>query len=144
MPKPIALKAGIVAYRPTDSGQVELVLITARFNPDSWIFPVGTVDPGESLRETAARECYEESGYTVAVESYLGVIELDKGQSVHRLTFFTAIVTGEVAEWETDRQRRWVLLEEVPALVASPFRPIAQAALDLLGATKKHPTRVLS
>lgn len=142
--KPIALKAGVVTYRPTDLGQVELLLITARTNRDSWIFPMGTVEPGESLREAAARECYEESGYTVAIESYLGVVELDKEESVHRLTFFTAAVVGEVADWETDRQRKWVLLEEVPALIAPPFRPIAHHALDLLGVTKKHPARVLS
>lgn len=86
----VTQKAGVVVYHHKINGEIEVLLITARTNPQSWIFPVGTVDPGETLQETAARECEEESGYIVEVGPKLGMIDLDKGDSIDRLTFFVA------------------------------------------------------
>ncbi len=122
-------KAGVVACRRTASGDVEVLLITARTNPQSWIFPVGTVDPGETLEQAAGRECMEESGYIVEVGSKLGGIELYKGQSIHRFTFFEARVTGEVEDYETDRQRKWAPQSNLLNIVPDVFKPVAYAAL---------------
>ncbi len=130
--KPIHLKAGAVPYRRTAAGEFELLLITAREVPDSWIFPVGTVEPGETLPQTAAREGGEESGCLVSVTDQLGVIDLEKPDATHRLTFFAAAVIGEVDDWETDRQRRWLPVADVPAAVPGVFRPIAHAAQQWL------------
>ena len=52
-------------YRTNKSGEIEILIITARTNRHSWIFPVGHLDPNESLQGAAARECAEESGYEV-------------------------------------------------------------------------------
>lgn len=131
-PNPIYLKAGIIPYRRTAAGEFELLLITSRERPDSWIFPVGTVEPGETLAQTAAREGREESGYLVSVTDELGSIDLQKPAAIHRLTFFAAAVLGETDDWETDRQRRWVPLPAVVAAVPDPFQPIARAAQQWL------------
>ena len=61
--RPCPFKAAVVATRPS-AAEPEVLLITSRH---SWIFPVGTVEPGESLERAAARECAEESGYTVEI-----------------------------------------------------------------------------
>lgn len=132
--KPIVPKAGVVPYRRDAAGGVELLLITARQVPGSWIFPVGTVDPGETLAQTAARECVEESGCVVSVTDELGFVDLDKGHAIHRLTFFAAAVIGETAERESDRARRWVPLTEVVDEVADVFQPVARAARTYLEA----------
>lgn len=121
-------KAGVVAYRETSGDEREILLITARRQPDSWIFPVGTVEPGETLEQTAARECAEESGYTVAVDAPLATIELQGDGGLQSFSFFVARVTGQCASYETDRQRRWVPLSDLQTAIAPVFAPVAQAA----------------
>jgi 8-oxo-dGTP pyrophosphatase MutT (NUDIX family) len=49
------------------------VLIRREETPDEWLIPGGTVDPGESLLETAQREVKEETGLTTEVEALLRV-----------------------------------------------------------------------
>lgn len=122
-------KAGVVVYRYAADGGAEILLVTARTNPQSWIFPVGTVDPGETLQQAAARECAEESGYTVEVGPVLHVMDLGRDESVDRFTFFAARATGEVADYETDRQRKWVPQSELIDIIAHVFLPVARAAM---------------
>lgn len=134
-------KAGVVTSRRTDTGALEILLISARRHPGSWIFPVGTVDPGETLEQAAARECAEESGYTVETGPLLARIELpqespqarETGTSgVQHFAFFSAHVTGELPTYETDRQRRWVPLPQLLACIAPVFAPVARAAIAVL------------
>lgn len=125
-------KAGVVAYRRAAQTSYEILIITARQHHDSWIFPVGTVDPGETLEQAAARECMEESGYTVETGPLLKVLELEGERKTNRFSFFAAQVTGEVAEYETDRQRRWVPLSELTDTVAEAFSPVARSAAKYL------------
>jgi 8-oxo-dGTP pyrophosphatase MutT (NUDIX family) len=137
--KPVSTKAGVIPYRIIQSGEVEVALITSRTNPDKWIFPVGEVEPGESLPETARRECREESGYIVEIISRLGQIEFDHGKYINRMTFFVAEITGEAASGEPDRHRRWVKLEQLAESVADDFKTIAQAATAALGGFQTSP-----
>lgn len=125
-------KAGVVAYRLAPQASYEILIITARQHHDSWIFPVGTVDPGETLEQAAARECMEESGYMVETGPLLKVIELKGKRKTNRFSFFAAQVTGEVAEYETDRQRRWIPLSELTDTVAEAFSSVAQSAVKYL------------
>lgn len=121
---------GVVASRPGPAGP-EYLLITARTNPGTWIFPLGTPDPGETAEQTAARECAEESGCTVAIGEPLAVVDINKpGGAIHRVVFFAATHTGELPNWETDRQRRWVPATEMLNLIAPVFLPAAKAALN--------------
>ena len=126
--RPIIQKAGVVAYRYKNENEVEILLITARSSPSTWIFPVGTVKSGESLQETAARECLEESGYVVDIGGLLEVIEIDEDDSIRQFTFFLAEVTGEIEDYETDRQRQWVSLSDLVSTVTNTFSSVAKAA----------------
>ena len=124
-------KAGVVATRRTAAAEPEVLLITSRKHPHSWIFPVGTVEPGESLERAAARECAEESGYTVEVGRLLVTLRLadEAGGAAQPFFFFAASVTGKCATYETDRQRRWVRLSQLVETVAEVFSPVARAAV---------------
>ena len=125
-------KAGVVATRPTATAEPEVLLITSRKHPHSWIFPVGTVEPGESLERAAARECAEESGYTVEIGRLLATLRLadEADGATPAFFFFAASVTGECATYETDRQRRWVGLSQLVEAVAEVFSPVARAAME--------------
>ena len=127
-------KAGVVAYRQEPDGTYAILVITARRQPDAWIFPVGTVDPGETLEQAAARECMEESGYTVRTGPLLKALDLAHKNGRRRFSFFVAPVTGEVDEYETDRRRRWVPLAQLVETVSEAFTPVARAALAYLSA----------
>ncbi len=125
-------KAGVVAIRPTATAEPEVLLITSRRHPHSWIFPVGTVEPGESLERAAARECAEESGYTVEIGRLLATLRLagEAGGAAQPFFFFAASVTGECATYETDRQRRWVPLAGLQVALPPVFLPVARAAVQ--------------
>lgn len=123
-------KAGVVAYRSGSSGEREILMITARRDRQSWIFPVGTIDPGETAAEAAARECAEESGYAVTVLSLLTTLELSEGPNTNHFEFFLATPTGETRNYEIDRDRRWVSLSEIMDAIAQPFHPVARAVAD--------------
>ena len=127
-------KAGVVASRRTAGREVEVLVITARRRPHEWIFPVGTVDPGETLAQAAARECMEESGYTVRIGPLLKTLELDRKHGPRRFSFFAAHVTGEVDDYETDRRRRWVPLAQLVETITGAFVPVARAAVAHLSA----------
>lgn len=127
--KPIIQHAGVVAYRQVTNGEIEILLITAHSHPESWIFPLGSVDPGETLQEAASRECTEESGYIVEIDAKVGNVDLNKADSVHRATFFTGRVIGEVNHYEAGRLRKWVRQSELIHFVADIFKPIAQTVM---------------
>ena len=60
--------AGIVLYRRTDGGELEVLLVHravpfwARRDAGAWSIPKGEVDPGEEERACALRELEEETG----------------------------------------------------------------------------------
>ncbi|GAB4266012.1 MAG: hypothetical protein Kow0080_06820 [Candidatus Promineifilaceae bacterium] len=127
-------KAGVVPCRINKKGQVELLLITARVNPNTWIFPVGTVDPGESKREAAARECAEESGYKVVTGPKITKLDIPRNGRTDHFTFYLAQVTGKAQSYEKDRKRKWVSPEEALNRVTPVFRQVAYTAVAKLAA----------
>lgn len=60
-PVKIELSAGGVCYRRTD-GEFEVLLIKDSYG--NWGFPKGHLEPGETARDAALRECREETGLT--------------------------------------------------------------------------------
>jgi 8-oxo-dGTP pyrophosphatase MutT (NUDIX family) len=45
-----------------------------------WELPGGLIDPGETARQSAGRELFEEAGYTARQLDWLGVVEVDDGR----------------------------------------------------------------
>ena len=132
--KPIVLKAGTVPYQRTEDDEIQILLITAR-TVQEWIFPVGNVDPDETLEEAAKRECGEESGYVVDIEVKLEEMDLDREREIYRFTFFIARADPEKrVPHETDRAQKWVNPSQLIEEIAKDFLPVAHAALAQLEA----------
>lgn len=70
--KRTTLAAGAVLWRG-DPHDPEVALIH-RPHYDDWSLPKGKVDPGESLPATAAREIFEETGYSVRLGKLIGKV----------------------------------------------------------------------
>jgi|GEM_PF-1283213 8-oxo-dGTP pyrophosphatase MutT (NUDIX family) len=128
-------KAGVVVGRQFAAGEeLKILLITARVDPASWIFPVGKVDDGETLAQAATRECREESGVVVEVDAFLKDLDIQQFDgATRRFTYFIANYISETNEYETDRHRKWVSLSTLENQVADVFRPVAQAAIQYYG-----------
>jgi len=122
-------KAGVVAYKYTENDQEPLLLlVTARKVKGTWVFPVGGIDPGETPKTAAARECEEESGYCVKIGKKLTPIKSSGGKKTDLFTFFLATVSAEKETWETDRSREWVPLSRVKDRLPSFFHGVADEA----------------
>ena len=127
-------KAGVVVCQYEQGKEPLVLLVSSRKRKGGWVFPVGSVEPEESLKETAARECLEESGYCVNLGAKLAESDssAEDGRII-RYTFYLATVCGEAATWETDRERKWVPVSEAAALLPEIFQNVARAAeLQLL------------
>ncbi len=125
-------KAGVVLYRHTDEWHFEVLLVSARKFPGSWVFPCGTLETGESAQAAAERECHEESGYLAEIGPQVGRARANR----HSYTFFLARIKGDTGEYEADRQLKWVPLEQLVTGVPQPFQGVAKRAVKMLSAGK--------
>ncbi|NIP30805.1 MAG: NUDIX domain-containing protein [Candidatus Dadabacteria bacterium] len=116
--KKIKNKAGTIAYRNNDSGNIEVLLVSSRKHKDSWVFPVGTVEKNETLEQAAKRECVEESGYIVELENNIDTTTIENPDEINIFTFFSARVIGETDDYEKDRKRIWIDLNLLSDKVA--------------------------
>jgi len=99
MRKPVQ-KAGVVAYRENNLGEIEVILVSSRKLNDSWVFPAGGVDYGETPAEAAERECLEESGYKVEIEHPLDIMIIEGGKRHVLYTFFRAKAIEDTGDYE--------------------------------------------
>jgi 8-oxo-dGTP pyrophosphatase MutT (NUDIX family) len=128
-------KAGVVVYRSNDGGEPLVLVVSARKFKDQWVFPVGTVEKGESLETAARRECEEESGYRVDLELKLPPVLASKSGKIKRFTFFLATLIGEAPQWETDRQRHWLPADQVVDAMPDVFQGVARQAVARISKT---------
>ena len=127
-------KAGAVLCQDLPGAEPLVLLVSARKHPGTWVFPVGGVDTGESLEEAAARECQEESGYRVDIYTQLDTIVTEAAQ----FTFYLAQVKGESADWEQDRQRKWLPLSQAVEFLPELFQGVVSKAARHLRPTKEQ------
>ena len=57
---PLEKSAGTVVFYKNPNGKIEYLLLKHRAG--NWNFPKGLIEKGEGLKETAMRECWEETG----------------------------------------------------------------------------------
>jgi len=85
-----AFSAGGVVYRKTTKGR-EWLLIKPT-GTKQWRFPKGTIDKGETSKEAAEREVFEETGVKVEIEEKIGseqyFFQLKRERIFKIVTFF--------------------------------------------------------
>jgi 8-oxo-dGTP pyrophosphatase MutT (NUDIX family) len=99
-------QAGAIVVRAGKNGP-RILLVTARRNPDNWIFPKGHVEAGETLRVAAVREAREEAGVEGKVIAPAGRMTFDFGENRYRVTYFV-VRTEDAGREREGRQLRWL------------------------------------
>ncbi len=136
MDQNMTYKAGIIPHRKCsnigDQDTFEILTVSSRKYPGQWVFPVGSVEKGESFEQAAIRECAEESGYNVELGEEIDTFIIDSGEISVKFIFFSGLVISENKVWENDRERCWRKPGDVKNIIARPFRSAAEIAIKNL------------
>jgi 8-oxo-dGTP pyrophosphatase MutT (NUDIX family) len=104
-------QSGAIVVR-LDQEEPRVLLVTAKRNPDRWIFPKGHVEKNETAEEAALREAREEAGVTARCVGPAGVLEYRFLGAGFRVEYFLALLKRETGPPEKGRSRSWCLYDE--------------------------------
>jgi 8-oxo-dGTP pyrophosphatase MutT (NUDIX family) len=99
-------QAGAIVVRAGKSGP-RILLVTARRNPNNWIFPKGHVESGETLMAAAVREAREEAGIEGNVVGPAGKMTFEFGDNTYRVHYFV-VKTADPGRQREGRRLRWL------------------------------------
>jgi 8-oxo-dGTP pyrophosphatase MutT (NUDIX family) len=80
-------EAGAIAVRRAGA-YLRVLLVTARRDPNHWIFPKGHIEPGESPEAAAAREAREEAGVNGTIVGRVGSLSYRFGPDTYVVEYF--------------------------------------------------------
>lgn len=132
-------QAGVIPFR-RKRGTIEVCLIRNK-GGKKWKIPKGFVDPGETTKEAALKEAWEEAGLSGRlVGDAIGAYEYEKWDHTLTVSVFLMEVSGEEEEWEESRlrERAWSPVEAAFTLLRRhPVRPLLEAAATKLERRRK-------
>ncbi len=121
----------------------DLILVQRRNEPqkDTWGFPGGSVEPGESLHDAALRELMEETGVRAEVGELVDVVEVREFDPSGRHHHFVLIallcryVGGELRPGDDAAGCQWVRvpdgIREFPGVLADHVERVALRAHEI-------------
>jgi 8-oxo-dGTP pyrophosphatase MutT (NUDIX family) len=128
-------QAGVVAYRRAKKKGLLLCLAHKPHN-GAWAILKGIIDPGETPRETALKEAWEEAGvHGKIVGEKVGTYSYRKWGRNFDVAMYLMKVTDQDDEWDEMhyRDRCWLTPDEtLEALDDHPARKVFAKAIDIL------------
>lgn len=95
---------------------------------DSYDFPKGTIEEGESSEEACIREVFEETGYKTEIVSFIGSNEFDfqtpKGEWKHKISDYYLLKLADTTPYEAQREEHetfvnvWVDLDQASGIIS--------------------------
>jgi 8-oxo-dGTP pyrophosphatase MutT (NUDIX family) len=128
----IIRQAGSIVVR-LNGKEPEVLLVTGKRNPKSWIFPKGHIEKGETPEQAALRETREEAGVVGTLIAPAGILEYGFLGAKARVEYFLVRFTREAGGPENGRQRIWCdLAEGLDRLSYKNTRKLLRKAWKLL------------
>jgi len=133
------LRAFAALVFPWDGDRVAIADIEGR----GWCIPSGRVEPNESSAEAVKREAIEEAGLQLLDVQYIGCYHISERREVRWADCFVARVgeVGEIQRTDESKGRKFVLLDELPALyhLWNPLtRMVFEHSLEVLQRQSKY------
>lgn len=122
MPKPVTPMVGADTFVVNQSNQVCLV---RRSDNGLWALPGGAQDLGETSRQCAVREFFEETGFQIEITGLIGVFSsllykqttnVNRGREVVHLLFVGELKGGAPTLSKETTEIGWFPEAELPAL----------------------------
>ena len=107
-------RAAAVVFRRR-KGRVEFLLVSRNSDPDQFVLPAGHIDPGESPKQAAQRECYEESGVDIDLINTLANYNHIKRRGTVSPTRVYLATPNTIAPSPEGRDTRWVRIKDIQA-----------------------------
>ena len=104
-------ESGAIVVR-FDADAPRVLLVTARRNPEHWLFPKGHIEPGETAEAAATREAWEEAGVVSRPIRPLGTLEFELLGDRVRVQYFLCAYVSQDGPGQEGRQGGWYRLEE--------------------------------
>ncbi len=102
----------------------EKILLLKRKDHKHYELPGGTVESGESFKETAIRETKEEIGCLPIIDEYWGKVEFKHQDEVYKSHIFLAHLpteaTPKIIEKEKFSEMRWVPVNNPDNIILAP------------------------
>ncbi|HUP38735.1 MAG TPA: NUDIX hydrolase [Vicinamibacterales bacterium] len=132
-------QAGVIPFRWKKDG-IQICLIRDK-GGKQWKIPKGFVDPGETVKQAALKEAWEEAGLTGRlVGDSVGAYDYEKWDEKLTVSVYLMEVTEQEDEWEEKRfrERRWSPVDAAfDSLKKHPVRPLLGLAATRLERRKK-------
>ena len=125
-------QAGSIVVR-LEGKEPQVLLVTGKRNPKSWIFPKGHIEKGETPEQAALRETREEAGVVGDTIAPAGILEYGFLGAKARVEYFLVRFKKEAGPPEDGRQRTWCGLEDaLDRLSYKNTRKLLRSAWKLL------------
>ena len=108
---PIIRQSGAIVVR-LDGKEPRVLLISAKRNPQNWIFPKGHIEKNETAELAALRETKEEAGVVGTPIAPAGILEYGFLGAKARVEYFLVQFKREAGPPEDGRSRIWCGLED--------------------------------
>lgn len=121
------VQSGVIPYRITDDGDVEILLVSSSHS-GKWGIPKGGAEPHLTKRKSAALEAFEEAGLKGKAKKKLGRYTYTKGATGRPqvVTVYAFKVKHELDTWlEAERRtRKWFPLDKAYKKLPALFGPM--------------------
>ena len=111
------------------------LLLMRRGDNGCWGFPGGASEPGEVVEDAARRETLEETNLEIGEMTLFGVFsgpelfyKYPNGDEVYNVTimYLSRDWHGEVQLNDEHTEWRWFSVDEIPADISPPIRPVIE------------------